>query len=151
MLGLQHRTVCGWLEGKAVVSLASPLNLHHPNIPVAGPQCPSTTQPSRGRWQSQRWWWLGSGPWGVYFFFLTGLGREEAEAEQFSGIAVVLTASPKEKIGLGRGSGGGGGGGCARWGRALGTALLMAALGCRDRGLGHSPCSQLPARSAGAW
>lgn len=52
----------------------------------------------------------GGGGWGQGLggcIFLTGLVREVAEAEQFSGIAVALTVSPK-KIGLGRGSGGSG-------------------------------------------
>lgn len=60
----------------------------------------------------------GGGGWGQGlggYIFLTGLGREVAEAEQFSGIAVALTVSPK-KIGLGRGSGGSG----RRWVRQMG-------------------------------
>lgn len=66
--------------------------------------------------------------------FLTGLAREVAEAEQFSGIAVALIVSPKKKKRnrVGKGFRGGGG----RWVQQMGTAL---ALGCRDRGLGAPP------------
>lgn len=61
----------------------------------------------------------GGGDWGQGlegFVFLMGLGREVAEPEQLSGIAVALTVSTK-KIGLGKGSRGGE---CTRQGRALG-------------------------------
>lgn len=62
-------------------------------------------------------------------YFLTGLVREIAEAEQFSGIAVALTVSQKKKkIRLGRGSGGGGG----QWVHQIGPCP------------GHSPADGSP-------
>lgn len=82
-----------------MISPASPLHQHHPSTsPWLLGSVPSA-QPSHGR-TGNRMHLAGGGAWGQGMEgcgFLTGLGREGAEAEQFSGIAVALTVSQKKK------------------------------------------------------
>lgn len=82
-----------------MISLASPLNLHHPNTSpwlVCSVPSPHMSSAMAGGNQTDLG---GGGGWDQGLercIFLTGLGREVAEAEHFSGIAVALTVSPKQ-------------------------------------------------------
>lgn len=82
----------------AVLSLASPLHLHHLNTsPWLVCSVPSLHSPAMAGGNQMDLG--GGGGWGQGLegcIFLMGLGREVAEPEKFSGIAVALTVSTKK-------------------------------------------------------